>query len=103
MFIPLLIREKVEFYQYRQVWLEKIKIMHKEYREKIVYSIYDNVIGKTVILKYMIDKHMYNNITYLEVPNCMKFVGIKIFVHNFVKRYDKGTRIFWSKYNDRYR
>ncbi|MEX0597650.1 MAG: hypothetical protein WD512_14250 [Candidatus Paceibacterota bacterium] len=31
--LPLLIKEKVEFYYYRQLWLEKIKIMHEQYRK----------------------------------------------------------------------
>ncbi len=33
--LPLLIKEKVEFYYYRQKWLEKIKIMHQQYRKHV--------------------------------------------------------------------
>jgi hypothetical protein len=29
--LPLLIKEKVEFYYYRQKWLERIKIMNEQY------------------------------------------------------------------------
>ncbi|MEX0597652.1 MAG: hypothetical protein WD512_14260 [Candidatus Paceibacterota bacterium] len=31
--LPLLIKEKVEFYYYRQIWLEKIKIIHNQYKK----------------------------------------------------------------------
>jgi hypothetical protein len=33
--LPLLIKEKVEFYYYRQKWLEKIKIMNKDYGKHV--------------------------------------------------------------------
>ena len=38
--LPLLIKEKVKFYydrECRQEWLEKIKIMHHQYKEKITH------------------------------------------------------------------
>jgi hypothetical protein len=33
--LPLLIKEKVEFYYYRQKWLERIKIMNKDYGKHV--------------------------------------------------------------------
>jgi hypothetical protein len=44
--LPLLIKEKVEFYYNRQVWLINAKIMHREYNEKvkIMYSYYENYV-----------------------------------------------------------
>jgi hypothetical protein len=44
--LPLLIKEKVEFYYNRQVWLINSKIMHKEYndRVKITNTYYENYV-----------------------------------------------------------
>jgi hypothetical protein len=39
--LPLLIKEKVEFYYYRQKWLEKIKIMHQQYRKHVEIREFD--------------------------------------------------------------
>ncbi|MEX0595501.1 MAG: hypothetical protein WD512_03295 [Candidatus Paceibacterota bacterium] len=40
--LPLLIREKVEYYCNRQVWLNKIKLMHKEYMNQV--KVFENPI-----------------------------------------------------------
>ncbi len=42
--LPLLIKEKVEFYYYRQKWLENIKIMNKQYKQKIIKVSDDNFV-----------------------------------------------------------
>lgn len=34
--IPLLVKEKVQFYYYRQEWSQNIKMLHKEYNEKAI-------------------------------------------------------------------
>jgi hypothetical protein len=40
--LPLLIKEKVEFYYYRQKWLDKIKIMNEQYKPRVIVDSDDN-------------------------------------------------------------
>ncbi len=42
--LPLLIKEKVEFYYYRQKWLDKIKIMNEQYKQRVIVVSDDNFV-----------------------------------------------------------
>jgi hypothetical protein len=45
--LPLLIKEKVEYYYYRQVWLEKMEIMNNQYRKKVFF---EDIVSCTLLL-----------------------------------------------------
>jgi hypothetical protein len=56
--LPRLIEEKVEFYYYRQKWLDNIKIMHEQYRKCVVLTISGPGCTKSTFVTWVI-QHYY--------------------------------------------
>jgi hypothetical protein len=75
--LPQLIKEKVEYYYYRhyqELWLEKIKIMHQEYRKQVV--VFENPFGNNVSWKIKNTRHSFVSICKLRQVSHQDFQEI---------------------------
>jgi hypothetical protein len=101
--LPLLIKEKVEFYYNRQVWLINTKIMHKEYndRVKITNSYYENYVTWRVydkentvevdkIICYISDS-IYENLYFIP----------RLYIRQF-KYHSNNSQYIWTRLPKRY-
>jgi hypothetical protein len=84
--LPLLIKDTVEFYYYRQKWLERIKIMHEQYRKHVgIHHIDQN--------KYIVTWTVYTNDD--KISNRVVNGNFTYWERNIFS----FTRLCWVKYN----
>ncbi|MEX0595502.1 MAG: hypothetical protein WD512_03300 [Candidatus Paceibacterota bacterium] len=102
--LPLLVKEKVEYYYNRQVWLSKIKLMHKEYNNKvkIMYSCYEKYITWRDYNREDTDKKIDRLICYLSESEyeSMYFIP-RSYIRQF-KYYPNKSPSFLSHLPQRY-
>ncbi|MEX0595500.1 MAG: hypothetical protein WD512_03290 [Candidatus Paceibacterota bacterium] len=58
--LPVLVKEKVEYYYKRQVWFGKIKLMHKEYINQVM--VFENPFFCGVSWKIKNTRHSFVNV-----------------------------------------
>jgi hypothetical protein len=77
--LPLLVKEKVEYYYYFDKWKDSIKIMNQEYRKQVL--VFENPFYSSVSWKIKNTRHCFVNICNLVVndrvnykPNVSRFI-----------------------------
>jgi hypothetical protein len=90
--LPLLIKEKVEFYYYRQKWLDKIKIMNEQYKPRVIVVSDDNFVMVPISSFCVICVKRTNNanVRHMKTNNNRNFIKCTCTICGRVKMYFFG-------------
>jgi hypothetical protein len=92
--LPLLIREKVEFYYDRQEWLDKIKLMHQQYKKYVKLTDCQFANNSTFVTWVMQHYEWHPRLPFLPLDGTEAFRMVEGHIHQFNKL--KGLKTEWS-------